>query len=378
MQPVIKIVTARRCFCNDFNNLVLYIFAAPDSGIEKRQTPNTNAEKINPPGLKNAVRQNGTGLLLQLFELKDILLEKGIASFRSSGTCMLPCICPGDMLSVGPVTAGDISLGDIVVFRRGAVLFSHRAVRKGSEGGVPYVVTRADNTETDDDGKIFDADIIGVVRRIQRNGRDVPLSRATGFFAGRFARFLLTKKYRFKARGRFYLATVVALLHALPVYGFITSFGRDVYRLLRAEIQMPVDTSRFWRKVSPGEFAGIFSARGSSIRQFKIIGRSGTARIGSISLVYEPETRVGGGWWISGTDLKLRYRGTVPEYRLWEQVGKLMTDLSMGPLYLDIPERDYFNRFYFRRSGFIPRTFYRDKRTTGNQKRLVYVRKHEQ
>lgn len=290
---------------------------------------------------------------------------------------MLPCICPGDMLTVVPKKMTDILQGDIVVFRRGNALFSHRTVFTGSENGIPYIVTRADNTETEDDGKIFEENVIGVVSRIQRKGRDVPQTKRSGSFTGRFLRFLLAVKYRLQARWRFYLASIFSLFRRFEACRFFLSFGRPADYSLRVDIQFPVESSRFMRKMSPEDFTRYYPSVEKSLKKLKIVAYAENTQIGRISLVHQNHSGLFSGWWIVGTDLKLRYQGTDVERRFWMHVKRLFDKLLKTPLYISLDTRDLFRRLYFRQLGFLPFSDYWDFSSFKPVKRHVYVKKYD-
>lgn len=111
------------------------------------------------------------GIVIRLFELGKILAEKGVVKFRVQGTCMYPCLREGDVLRVEPKNAKEIDIGDIAVYRRCARLFAHRAVNKGNNAGLEYIITRPDMARHGDDGQIFDKDILGIVAYVERRGK---------------------------------------------------------------------------------------------------------------------------------------------------------------------------------------------------------------
>ena len=104
------------------------------------------------------------GLVLQLFELREIFVQKKMARFYAQGLCMYPCIKPGDVLEIEPRDIKAIEIGDIVVFRKGNALFSHRAIEKKDD----YIITRPDASILGSDGPVNTKDILGVVSRIKR------------------------------------------------------------------------------------------------------------------------------------------------------------------------------------------------------------------
>jgi len=112
-------------------------------------------------------------LALASLEIGKVLADRGQTAFRAQGTCMYPCVQPGDLLHIASRTAAQIAIGDIAVCRRPAYLFSHRTVGKGAEDGRAYIITRADRARHGDDGPTYDEDVLGVVTSIERGGRHV-------------------------------------------------------------------------------------------------------------------------------------------------------------------------------------------------------------
>ena len=115
---------------------------------------------------------------IELSALVGSTLDAGSeVRFPVDGRSMLPFIRPGDVVCLRPLRDGEPSLGDVVAMRGmpGGGLLVHRVVRR--RGGL-YLL-RGDNT-TADNGEHGRGQILGVVRSVERNGRNVP------FGAGRW------------------------------------------------------------------------------------------------------------------------------------------------------------------------------------------------
>jgi len=63
-----------------------------------------------PPRLRNR------SLVTASLELGRVLADCGKVTFRAQGTCMYPCIQPGDMLHIESRTTEQVQVGDIAVF----------------------------------------------------------------------------------------------------------------------------------------------------------------------------------------------------------------------------------------------------------------------
>ncbi len=84
---------------------------------------------------------------------------------------MLPAVMPGDTLTVKRVRSGAVCEGDIVLFGRDRRLCAHRVVATGQAPDTT-LVTRGDAMPTSDP-PISDAELLGKVSRIVRNGKSI-------------------------------------------------------------------------------------------------------------------------------------------------------------------------------------------------------------
>jgi signal peptidase I len=115
---------------------------------------------------------NALGLELAV----EVARTFGRLRLRVTGTSMMPSIQPGDLLSVGRVGLREASPGEIVLFARGGRLFAHRIVERGGNPHDPYLVTRGDRL-LDNDPPVFQSELLGHVKAIERRGRPVVCSR---------------------------------------------------------------------------------------------------------------------------------------------------------------------------------------------------------
>jgi hypothetical protein len=113
-------------------------------------------------------------LVLTSLEIGKALADHGRLVFRAEGTCMYPCVRPGDVLHLESRTAEEITVGDIAVCRGPGYLFAHRTIAKDTCDGRPYIVTRPDGVELGSDGPTYDKDVLGIVTSIERKGKQIP------------------------------------------------------------------------------------------------------------------------------------------------------------------------------------------------------------
>ena len=103
--------------------------------------------------------------------LLEKAMERGVpTSIKVAGSSMLPLIRSGDTLRVRPFAEGHLEPGDVVALRdpRGGSLFVHRVIARDAEG----LIVQGDNV-AHQDGRFGQESVMGVVTRVERNGRSV-------------------------------------------------------------------------------------------------------------------------------------------------------------------------------------------------------------
>jgi len=124
---------------------------------------------------RNPVKRDQS-LVVASLEIGRVLADHGRVTFRAQGTCMFPCVQPGDLLTIESRSIEQVKVGDIVVFRRNCRLLGHRAISKGTRDGRTYVETRPDRSSQGSDGLSYAEDILGVFRSIKRHDKIVSLN----------------------------------------------------------------------------------------------------------------------------------------------------------------------------------------------------------
>jgi signal peptidase I len=106
-----------------------------------------------------------------LYGLGRGLLDAG-ASFRlkACGWSMYPFVREGDVLEIAPVPFGEIGIGDIVFYRSGSRLLTHRVVGFVSEGDEVLIRARGDGF-IQADPPVGESDLVGRVEAIYRPRR---------------------------------------------------------------------------------------------------------------------------------------------------------------------------------------------------------------
>jgi len=119
---------------------------------------------------------NASKLLLDL--TTELLSQGTTVRFRPTGRSMYPSIREGELITVEPVVASDVTLGDIVLYRSERGLIAHRVVGTSpTQSSVlsPHYFLRGDSSLSCDE-TVTPEQILGRVIRVQRNGRSLALA----------------------------------------------------------------------------------------------------------------------------------------------------------------------------------------------------------
>jgi hypothetical protein len=125
-----------------------------------------------------------TGLFRALVE--EALAAGTVVRFRAEGTSMHPTIRDGDVITIAPVSSGDVVRGDVLLCRRDARMLAHRLVAVTTRGAERRFHFRGDAVAGCDAPVGADA-LVGKVISVCRYGRAAP-------FGGRGARLRHTAR----------------------------------------------------------------------------------------------------------------------------------------------------------------------------------------
>jgi signal peptidase I len=118
------------------------------------------------------------------FDLAEEVVRKfGRVRLRITGTSMMPCMLPGDLVTVRRASINEISRGEVVLFKRPNGFGLHRVVAKPAASSTFALLTRGDRLQYNDPVISSEA-LLGRVERIERNGRQFPTAVRQGFLMG--------------------------------------------------------------------------------------------------------------------------------------------------------------------------------------------------
>jgi len=297
------------------------------------------------------------GLVVQIFELGKVFVEKKSVKFRSQGTCMYPCIRPGDILRIEPKIAEQIQIGDIAVYRRSNRLFTHRTIDRGKNNGSHYIITRPDTASCGNEGPIFDQDILGIVSGIERKTKILSPAKKDHTLVKRIFMILCLKWYRFEQYLFEEIISAITSVQQFKVYRKIANllFSRSSKKT-DFSIHVPVSskmTDRFYRKISPQELvAQSVNTRKHSIPKWTITLNVNSKPAAFLSFVYRPQDCPFSGWWICEAKIRIRYRGTGIEDKLSDKVEGLLRQSGISQIFVSFFKDEHSNRILFENLGF--------------------------
>jgi hypothetical protein len=109
--------------------------------------------------------------------IREAIERFGEATLRAYGGSMAPAIQPGDLLHVERRLPLEVLRGEVILFEREGRLFAHRVVRRSLSG---VLQTRGD-AHLRRDPAIAPRQLLGVVIRLTRDGRQLPCPNDPGF-----------------------------------------------------------------------------------------------------------------------------------------------------------------------------------------------------
>ena len=282
-------------------------------------------------------RRPTNSLIVESLEIGRALADHGRARFRAQGTCMFPCVQPGDTLHIESRPIERVRVGDIAVIRKSGQLFGHRAIAKGENETGPYIVTRPDRSGDGDDGPTHGENLLGVVTRIERKGKptittQMPLKGRAKLRVAfwewwhRDARLRLIHGFERIQRRRFYQVVSPLCLKALCPK-------------LRYEVRTPLTQGQshdVYRSFPPDQFdPSQLLHQGKPVTEWTLVLYLDATRVPAawVTMVRSPEVSPrGGSWHISDAGARVRYQGTGVDRIV---IGKAMEILARSGMAME-------------------------------------------
>ncbi len=108
------------------------------------------------------------------------LTEAGLLRLRVSGESMVPALRPGDRVVIHPILVQDLQVGDLLSFRQGPAVVTHRVVRSSGRD----FLTKGDNLRQPD-APVSPQEVLGRVVQVEQDGKVRSFSSRTSLAANR-------------------------------------------------------------------------------------------------------------------------------------------------------------------------------------------------
>lgn len=273
--------------------------------------------------------RNANSLVVESLEIGRALADHGRAKFRAQGSCMYPCVQPGDTLHIESRLIEDTKVGDIAVVRHNGFLFGHRTIAKGGDEDGPYIVTRPDRSNHGNDGPTHKENILGVVTRIERRGKQASTNPKPLSFCEK-ARVSLWEWWNWDARMR--LIKRLERVQRLRLYKSIAALClKALHPQRRYEVRLPLKPgqSHDLYRVFPPDQLNVSQSlqQGKPVMEWTLALYLDAQRIpaGWATMIRRPESCPRGkGWHIMDLWVRIRYRGAGLEDTISQQAEKIL------------------------------------------------------
>jgi len=269
-------------------------------------------------------------LVIASLELGRVLADRGKVTFRAQGTCMFPCIRPGDILHIESRTIDQALVGDIAVCRTPDYLYGHRIVEKGMADNRAYIVTRPDRSQGGGDAPVINENLLGVVVAIERKGRRVSLQPVPYTRLVRRLLFLLLDWIESTNRVRYWLFTKVdALMASIQNRRLYRYFVVRRFASSRPQFTFTVHlpfNSKFgdalYRQLKSDEFDIKNSLPGRSVDRWTLVLHLNGARHPAATATFaRHDTDI---WKLEESQVRVRYRRAGLEGILIQEAEKIL------------------------------------------------------
>ena len=294
----------------------------------------------------------------------QILRQGGSFRFRVGGSSMIPFVRDGDLLTIAPVDAADLRIGDVALYRTHLDrVVAHRVVGRAIRDGELVLETRGD-ARLVSDSPVPASRVLGRAVRLQRGDRVRRLDRGPWRLAARiwvWVHPLRCAAARLVRSVKGLALKVLQAIQSLPPYrrlarGWIGAGAR--YR--PAE---PGDAADLARLFGQESLPGIRGSAGSLVRRIvageldglALMANVGDRPAGCVAVARFPDDNpLYPGWWLLGPLVRARHR--------WAGIGGELLHLALEEaaaeratwVYLLVSEDDTATLAFARKAGFLP------------------------
>ncbi len=296
----------------------------------------------DPDALAPLAIRGGQSLIVSSLEIGKVLARKNRVTFRPSGTCMYPCIRPGDILHIVPKSVAQLAVGDIAVYRRANRLFGHRIIDRRSDNGRPYIITRPDRAKVGEDTPSYDEDVLGVVSQIERRGKKVGSQKPRYALAEQLYFASLLKFWECQYALRRKIITALAFLQKTDIYQrIVRRWFAAKNAALTYSLRVPICAGQMhdpYRELSLAEFEDMFLTLGKSRPDrltLALVVNGNPQPAASVTFVSRPPECPFAGWWVNEIQVRVRYRGAGLEEKLLQKAGEIFSRSGVTELWVN-------------------------------------------
>jgi RimJ/RimL family protein N-acetyltransferase len=290
-------------------------------------------------------------------EFLAAVLERGAPfRFTARGYSMYPFIRDADAITVSPLYGRAPRVGEVVAFRGGEDrLVVHRVVAAGAPGddaAAGYLI-RGDNC-TESDGRVPRAAVLGVVTRVERDGRPrhFGMGREAALLAALSREGVLRPVTTGAHLPRRAAAGALKQAQGAPACRRVLRRLRPAFSIVRA---VPADEVQLARRF--GLFANLRPRHGGmDVSGFvaRVDGETGRI-VGFVELVRRDSTSAPfGGFWIHATVVATRYRGMGVAEALMRRAIAAAREAQAAELDLTVYADNVPALALYRKLGFAP------------------------
>jgi len=247
-----------------------------------------------------------------------ILNRGGVLTFKAHGSSMSPFIQDGDTLTIRPVRAADVRVGDVAFYRAvGGRLVAHRVVGRSVRQGRVVLAARGDAVSGSEEW-VRPEQVLGRVVSVRRGGQITRLGGAWRLAALLWLKVSPLGRLAFRVAGMA-KGSALWLLHQLQALKLYRLLARKVIGAkARYRIATAADASDLSRLYGYERFPELGNPEGTFARQLDSLKDCGDTLIASVggrlagaAVIREfPENAaLYPDWWLFGMLVRTRYRG---------------------------------------------------------------------
>ena len=294
----------------------------------------------------------------------QILRQGGSFQFRARGSSMTPFIRDGDLLTIAPVDAADLQIGDVALYRtRRDRVVAHRVVGRAMEGGEPLLETRGD-ARLDSDSPVPADDVLGRAVRLRRGDRAFRLDRGLWRLVARL--WVAVHPLRCAA-ARLVRGTRELALRSLQALQALRPYRRLARSRFGARARyrpaLTGDAEDLQRLFGRQSLPGIRGSAGALARRIAagesdglaLVATVGERPAGCVALRRFPDDQpLYPGWWLLGPVVRARYRRAGIGRELLRLAWEGAAAEGATWVHLLACEDDSATRHLARTAGFLP------------------------